>query len=146
MTTAAPSASVRRARRAEGRPRRPRRGGFTFLEVVRQSSGNNHSNWSNPEYERLLRTANATRDSTARLVLLRKAERIVTDELPMIPLYVYTRSELVKPYVMGHFLNYQHRQLYKWMWIDERWYGGKVPARLPNTQPELRLPKAGGRP
>ena len=35
---------------------------FTFLEVVRQSSGNNHSNWSNPEYERLLRTANATRD------------------------------------------------------------------------------------
>jgi oligopeptide transport system substrate-binding protein len=119
---------------------------FTFLELVTQSSGNNHSNWSDPGYERLLRTANSTRDPAARLALLRQAERIVSDQLPMIPLYVYTRSELVKPYVMGQFLNYQHRELYKYMWIDERWYDGKVPEPLPNTPPPLLQPRVGGAP
>jgi hypothetical protein len=48
--------------------------------------------------------------------------------------------------VMGQFLNYQQRELYKWMWIDERWYGGKVPAPLPNTPPAMMLPNAGGAP
>jgi hypothetical protein len=41
---------------------------------------------------------------------------------------------------MGHFLNYQQRLLFKYWWIDERWYAG-TPERLPNTPPPLLLPE-----
>jgi oligopeptide transport system substrate-binding protein len=113
---------------------------FTFLELLMGANGNNHSNWSNAQYEGLLREANSTRDPAARLELLRRAEAIAMDELPVLPLYVYTRLELVKPYLMGHWLNYQHRMLFKYWWIDERWYEGPQ-TPLPNPPPPMMAPE-----
>jgi oligopeptide transport system substrate-binding protein len=114
---------------------------FTFLELLMAGNGNNHSNWSNPRYDELLRQANRTRDRAARMDLLRRAEAIAMDELPVLPLYVYTWSEMVKPYLMGHWLNYQHRQLFKYWWIDRRWYDGPQ-QRLPNEPPPVGLPQS----
>jgi oligopeptide transport system substrate-binding protein len=113
---------------------------FTFLELLMGTNGNNHSNWSHPQYEDLLREANRTRDAAARLALLRRAEAIAMDDLPVLPLYVYTRLELVKPYLMGHWLNYQHRMLFKYWWIDERWYDGPQ-TPLPNPPPPMIAPE-----
>ena len=45
-------------------------------------------------------------------------------QTPVIPIYVYTRLELIKPYLQGNPLNYQHRQVFKDWWIDERYYEG----------------------
>ena len=42
-------------------------------------------------------------------------------------MYVYTRSEVTKPYVKGHVINYQTRSFYKYVFIDPRWHGGVVP-------------------
>jgi oligopeptide transport system substrate-binding protein len=99
---------------------------YTFLELVTRGNGNNHSNWTHPEYERLLREANLTRDRSARYALMRRAEALLMDEAPVLPLYVYTWSELGKPYLMGHWLNYQHRELFKYWWIDRRWTGATI--------------------
>jgi oligopeptide transport system substrate-binding protein len=110
---------------------------YTFLELLTASNGNNHSNWSDPEYEALLRRANATLDRDARLALLSRAEALAMAAAPMVPIYVATRSELVKPYVMGHFINYQQRLLFKYWWIDTRYYDGVPAHRLPNTPPPL---------
>jgi oligopeptide transport system substrate-binding protein len=86
---------------------------FTFLDVVSSQSGNNHSGWADPEYDALLKRANAQRDPVQRLVLLQQAERRMMDAAPVLPIYVYTRSEMTKPYLRGHYLNYENRHLFK---------------------------------
>jgi oligopeptide transport system substrate-binding protein len=102
----------------------------TFLELLTAQNGNNHSGWHDPNFEALLRRANTERDPGARLQLMQQAERIAMDAAPIIPIYVYTRSELIKPYLMGHVINYENRHLFKYWWIDERWYRGVPSSRL----------------
>ena len=104
---------------------------YTFLELLTSDCGNNHSNWSSPEYDRLLAEANRQADPAARLALLRQAEALALAEQPLIPLYVYTRSQLIKPYVRGIWGNHQDRHPWKYIWIDEAFaaQGGPMPSR-----------------
>ena len=108
----------------------------TFLhDVLSQHAGNNLSGWHDPAYEALLTRANRTVDKAARLELLRQAESVAMDAQPMIPLYVYTRSYVRKPYVRGFWPNYQDRHSIKYMWIDERFYDGQEHAELVEPSP-----------
>ncbi|MCA9187741.1 MAG: peptide ABC transporter substrate-binding protein, partial [Planctomycetales bacterium] len=91
---------------------------FTFLELFSAHSGNNHSNWANAEYDQLLRDANASRDATVRMATLRAAEQLMLDAQPVIPLYVYTRPTMVKPYLHGYYRSPMDRHPWKWMWIE----------------------------
>ena len=97
---------------------------YTFLEILSKHSGNNHSGFADNHYDALLTQANRTSDPSARLAILRQAERYALEQQPLLPLYVYTRSQMIKPYVKGIWGNYQDRQLWKYIWIDERWYDG----------------------
>ena len=56
------------------------------------------------------------------MALLRKAEELALAQAPMIPLYVYTRPELVKPYLRGFWGNIQNHAVMKNWRIDERFY------------------------
>jgi oligopeptide transport system substrate-binding protein len=93
---------------------------LTFLDLLASYNGNNHANWRDPHYDALLEHANHQRYPAARMQLLQEAERYLMRAVPVIPLYVYTRSELVKPYLRGHALNYEGRQQFKYWWIDAR--------------------------
>ncbi|HEX2677593.1 MAG TPA: ABC transporter substrate-binding protein [Polyangiales bacterium] len=110
---------------------------YTFLELVRTGNGNNHSNWSYPPYDDLLRRANATQEPAARFALLKQAEQLVVEQVPVIPMYVYTRSEVTKPYLRGHVINYQTLSFYKYAFIDKRWYSGVPKDALPHGFPVL---------
>lgn len=112
---------------------------YTFLEIMMSGSGNNHSNWHNPRFDGLLERANATLDRTRRLSILREAETLVMGATPVIPIYVYTRSEMVKPYVRGAFHNYLNTTYFKYMSIDERFYDG-APGAREDTPPVVRRP------
>ena len=48
---------------------------------------------------------------------------------------LYSRAELVKPYLRGHALNYELRYQYKHWWIDQRWYKGTPVDVLPHGFP-----------
>jgi len=100
---------------------------FTFLEVFSAHNGNNSSNWESARYEELLREANRQREPGRRLALLEQAERELQAAVPAAPVYVYTRSELIKPYVRGHVINYQGKHLLKHWWIDRRFYDRDTP-------------------
>jgi oligopeptide transport system substrate-binding protein len=91
---------------------------YTFLELLTSDCGNNHSNWSSPAYDRLLEEANRETEPEKRLDMLRQAEALAMEAQPLIPLYVYTRSQLIKPYVRGIWGNYQDRHPWKSIWID----------------------------
>lgn len=108
---------------------------FTFLEVFSSHNGSNSSGWDSPRYDELLRTANRQRDRLQRFDVLKQAELTLHDAVPAAPIYVYTRSELIKPYLRGHVLNYQARHLLKYWWIDRRFYGALPSDALPNGFP-----------
>jgi len=108
---------------------------YTFLELIKTGGGNNHSGWGDVRYDALVRDANATQDSGRRMELLRQAEALAMDQVPLIPLYVYTRAEMWKPYLMGQWPNYQNHHPAKYWWIDRRWYEGNPTTPASNEPP-----------
>ncbi len=93
---------------------------YTFLEVFTRHNGNNHSGWSDPEYESLLARANQESEPGVRMGLLREAEARLADASPVIATHVYTRSYLKKPYLRGFWRNYLDWHPWRTMWIDPR--------------------------
>lgn len=74
---------------------------MTFLDLWVTDGGNNDAGYSNPEYDKLVAEAKAEADTIKRWELMRKAEDIVMDEMPIIPLYYYTKVKGFKPEVKG---------------------------------------------
>lgn len=101
----------------------------TFLELFASTNGNNHSNWADPKFDEMLLAANATADKEKRLEMLREAEAYAFEQQPMLPIYVYTKPSMVKPYLGGFFGNYQDRHAWKYFYIKEEWYDG-IPATI----------------
>ena len=63
----------------------------TFLGMFVTGDGNNETGWGNPRYDELVHAANQETDIAKREKLFQQAETIlVHDELPIIPLYIYT--------------------------------------------------------
>ncbi len=71
----------------------------TFMDMWVTGGGNNDTGWSNAEYERLLAKSYAAPDEAARMDLYRQMEEILMDELPILPLYFYTRVYALDPKV-----------------------------------------------
>jgi oligopeptide transport system substrate-binding protein len=78
---------------------------FTFLTVFATMGGDNGTGWSARGFVDLLNDANATEDPAARLAKLARAEALVLDAQPIIPLYVGSTNWLKKPYVKGLYAN-----------------------------------------
>jgi oligopeptide transport system substrate-binding protein len=81
----------------------------TFLDCLTSGNGNNHTGYASPEYDDLIDAAGREADSAKRYEMLAKAERQLMDDMPIIPLYFYTRAYLKsadvqnwKPNVLGY--------------------------------------------
>jgi oligopeptide transport system substrate-binding protein len=92
-----------------------------FLLVFKCGSLFNRSRWCSEEYMRLFAEAEATTDRTARLAILRRAEKLMLEEAPIIPLYVYTQKHLRKPYVKNFSMNLGDNPPRHRVWIDPDW-------------------------
>jgi oligopeptide transport system substrate-binding protein len=71
-------------------------------------SGNNNTNWKNAKYDGLIAKATRTPNTAKRNVLYQQAEDILTGPkgaLPVMPIYWYTFTALVKNHVKGFFIN-----------------------------------------
>jgi len=73
----------------------------TFLAMWQTGDGNNSTGWSSPEYDRLLQASFREGDPKRRLGLLRQAEEILLEALPIAPIYHYTRIYRLDPRVQG---------------------------------------------
>ncbi len=69
----------------------------TFFDLWRTGDGNNDTGFSNADYDRLLEESLATADEAARRALFARMDAILMDELPIIPLYFYTRTYAANP-------------------------------------------------
>jgi len=73
----------------------------TFLEMFIKDGGNNNTGWSSAPYERLLDQARSETDPARRFAILGQAEELLLNEMPIIPIYWYTRVRAVRPEVEG---------------------------------------------
>ncbi len=63
---------------------------MNFLEVFKyKKGGSNNTGWEDAHYIHLLNCANKTMDSKQRILLLKQAEQVLMDHMPMIPIYYY---------------------------------------------------------
>ncbi len=70
----------------------------TFLDLFRGNNGNNRTGWKNARYDQLMDEASQLTDLKRRAQLLREAESIlVTDELPIAPLYFFSGFNYYNP-------------------------------------------------
>lgn len=90
----------------------------TFLEMYRTGAEHNNTGWGDPEYDRLIAAAKVEPDPERRLKLLADAERMLMDQLPILPIYFYVSKNLVKPYVRGFYENLLDTHPIWAIWID----------------------------
>jgi oligopeptide transport system substrate-binding protein len=85
----------------------------TFLDMFVTDGGNNDTGWSSPEYDRLIAAAGREANPEQRLELLQQAEEILIAEMPVIPIYTYTRIFLISPDLVGWPNNILDRHRYE---------------------------------
>jgi oligopeptide transport system substrate-binding protein len=90
----------------------------TFLDLLRPNRGNNKTGWENAEYDSLVEQANTLQDQDLRYELLSKAENILINEMPIIPLYTYVRAYQLSPDVKGFYPNYLDHHHPKYIYLE----------------------------
>lgn len=73
-----------------------------FLLVHQPANGSgNYSGYSNPAYDRLIATALRTANTEKRQALFAQAEKMLSEDMPILPLYYYVTRSLVAPRIEG---------------------------------------------
>ena len=90
----------------------------TFLDMWLTGGGNNQTGWSNARYDQLIQEASQTSNPAARFEKFQKAEAILLDEMPVIPIYFYVSLTLVKPNVRGWYPNILDHHPYKYIHLE----------------------------
>jgi len=83
----------------------------TFAAMFLSTSEMNDSGYDNSHYDELIYKAASEIDLARRAEYLEEAERILLEDLPIIPLYFYVTTRLVKPWVAGleqNIMNHHH--------------------------------------
>ena len=77
------------------------------------------SNWLvNPDYDRLIAEAGRTGDQAARYAAFQKAEAILLEDAPILPVYFYTHAFLIRPSVKGWYPTILDHHPYKYVWLE----------------------------
>jgi len=77
----------------------------TFLDLMLSDDGNNYGHWKNAEYDRLVSAGDREPDQVRRFADYQRAEEILVDQSPLIPIYFYTRNNLRVPELKGWYGN-----------------------------------------
>ena len=101
---------------------------FTFMNLWITDGGNNKTGYSNKEYDQLVgdtATKYAT-DNVARYDNFLKAEKLLFEDAPIVPVYQASRAQLISPKVQNVFVNpfgatYENKKITK---------SGNVPKRF----------------
>jgi oligopeptide transport system substrate-binding protein len=90
----------------------------TYLDMFVTNGENNCTGFSNPQYDKLIADAAQEPDKAKRIEILQSAERLLMDELPIIPIYYYISRNVVRPRVRGFYNNLQDLHPLSALWID----------------------------
>ncbi|MBJ7449216.1 MAG: peptide ABC transporter substrate-binding protein [Parachlamydiales bacterium] len=92
-----------------------------FLEVFKYNfATTNNTNWENKDYTTLLDEADRTSNTEHRQILMQKAEKLLIEEMPVIPLYHCTFNYAQKDNLKGVVLSPLGFMDIKWAYIEEQ--------------------------
>ncbi|MBN8196310.1 peptide ABC transporter substrate-binding protein [Thalassospira povalilytica] len=91
---------------------------FLFLGESR-TGPLNYAGFENPRYDELMLAAEQEQDINERSDLMHKAEAIMMEAQPYIPIYYYVSKQLVSPKIKGWIDNTPDRHLTRWLDIAE---------------------------
>lgn len=77
----------------------------TFLDLFVTGGANNPTGFASPEYDRLIAAAGDETDPARRFEILHDAERLLLEEMPIVPLYFRVSRNMVSPRVEGFHTN-----------------------------------------
>ena len=90
-----------------------------FLDMFLCNGGNNRTRWCNPEYDQIiLQQVPKAKTHQQRLELFQKAETILLDEMPVIPIYISTSNNLVHSTVKNFGRNILNQANYREMYLE----------------------------
>ncbi|MGG4455624.1 peptide ABC transporter substrate-binding protein [Brevibacillus porteri] len=92
---------------------------INFLELFKEKDGgNNDTRWENPRFKELLNQSATEGDPEKRKAILREAEQIMMDEMPIMPIYFYTHTWVKNDKVKGIFQDGLGAIDWKWASIE----------------------------
>jgi len=92
----------------------------SFLYLLESTAvGDNHSKYSNPEYDALMQKVYAEVDTAKRMALMRDAEAIILRDSPITPVNFYVGKRLAKPYVKGLDANPRGINISRWVSVEK---------------------------
>ena len=92
----------------------------SFLDMMVTGRGNNQTGWSNQDYDNLLMKAANSTSQKERFLYMYEAEKILMDELPIIPIYTYTRIFMKHKSIEGWNPNLLDSHAYQYISIKDK--------------------------
>ena len=92
---------------------------INFLEIFQTVGGNNYTNWEDEEYAQILTDTRTETDVDKRREMLRDAEDIFMDAMPIAPVYFYTNLWVKQDYVKDIEVSPLGEFQFKWGYIEE---------------------------
>lgn len=86
-----------------------------FFEVMYSFSGNNHTGWKNTDYDSLIDQSKKTDNANERNELFARANRILAEEMPVIPIFYPVNANMVHTSVVNWQQNPLARIHYKYV-------------------------------
>jgi oligopeptide transport system substrate-binding protein len=74
---------------------------MTFMDMFVTNGGNNETGWSNAAYDKDIDVAKKSADQTVRMNAMHDAEKILMNEMPIIPIYFYVQNYVLKDNIKG---------------------------------------------
>ncbi|HYG60756.1 MAG TPA: peptide ABC transporter substrate-binding protein [Symbiobacteriaceae bacterium] len=74
---------------------------MTFVDMWVTDGGNNQTGWSNKTYDELVDKAKKSGDTKVRMEAMHQAEKLLMEEMPIMPIYHYVRVRMVSPKVQN---------------------------------------------
>jgi oligopeptide transport system substrate-binding protein len=92
----------------------------TFLDMWVTNGGNNSTGWSSPAYDNFIAKAAGESNRDKRYAYFQQAERVLLDQMPIIPMYIYTNLSLVNPSVKGWYSNILGVHPFKYVYLEKQ--------------------------
>ncbi len=92
---------------------------ITFLDMFTTGNGNNDTGWSNRRYDELITQAFRSGSEAEHFAHLREAEALLLEELPVVPIYWYTRIYLKDPRLRNWNPKRLDNRPYKYLYFAE---------------------------
>ncbi|MCI0382170.1 MAG: peptide ABC transporter substrate-binding protein [Chlamydiae bacterium] len=92
---------------------------INFLEVFKYShSSSNNTSWENPDYVRLLNESAQITDPDLRLKVLSRSQKIIMDQMPIIPIFHFTMVYLQNEKLKDIALSFLGSVDFKWAYFE----------------------------